>query len=176
MCEPIRYAGLVHRLDRPASGVLIIAKTKKAAGRLSASFAAAHDSMQGDGDDEESDDANSDEESVEESDEKNADSPTVAATAAARAPRHNPLAPGGGSGGSALGSKRPGMSKAYLALVDTSEALPASALHLEEGSGQWLLAAMTLPTDSATRQIRVGAWPMDHSRVLCSPRRLFFAS
>lgn len=32
------YLGLVHRLDRPVSGVMIIAKTSKAAGRLSIQF------------------------------------------------------------------------------------------------------------------------------------------
>jgi 23S rRNA pseudouridine1911/1915/1917 synthase len=32
------YLGLVHRLDRPVAGVLLFAKTSKAAGRLSAEF------------------------------------------------------------------------------------------------------------------------------------------
>jgi len=32
------YLGMVHRLDRPASGVLLFARTSKAAGRLSAQF------------------------------------------------------------------------------------------------------------------------------------------
>ncbi|MBV8077896.1 MAG: RluA family pseudouridine synthase [Planctomycetaceae bacterium] len=32
------YIGLVHRLDRPASGVVLLARTSKAAGRLSAQF------------------------------------------------------------------------------------------------------------------------------------------
>lgn len=32
------YVGLVHRLDRPTSGIVLIAKTSKAAGRLSAQF------------------------------------------------------------------------------------------------------------------------------------------
>jgi 23S rRNA pseudouridine1911/1915/1917 synthase len=32
------YVGLVHRLDRPVSGVVLLAKTSKAAGRLSARF------------------------------------------------------------------------------------------------------------------------------------------
>ncbi len=32
------YIGLVHRLDRPASGLMILARTSKAAGRLSAAF------------------------------------------------------------------------------------------------------------------------------------------
>ena len=32
------YVGLLHRLDRPTSGVVLIAKTSKAAGRLSAQF------------------------------------------------------------------------------------------------------------------------------------------
>ena len=32
------YLGLVHRLDRPVAGVMIIAKTSKAAGRLSSQF------------------------------------------------------------------------------------------------------------------------------------------
>ncbi len=32
------YLGLVHRLDRPTSGVLLFARTSKAAGRLSAQF------------------------------------------------------------------------------------------------------------------------------------------
>jgi 23S rRNA pseudouridine1911/1915/1917 synthase len=32
------YAALVHRLDRPTSGVVLLAKTSKAAGRLSAQF------------------------------------------------------------------------------------------------------------------------------------------
>jgi len=32
------YLGLVHRLDRPASGVMVFARTSKAAGRLSAQF------------------------------------------------------------------------------------------------------------------------------------------
>jgi 23S rRNA pseudouridine1911/1915/1917 synthase len=32
------YVGLLHRLDRPASGVMILAKTSKAAGRLSEQF------------------------------------------------------------------------------------------------------------------------------------------
>jgi 23S rRNA pseudouridine1911/1915/1917 synthase len=32
------YVGLVHRLDRPASGVVLLAKTSKAAARLSAQF------------------------------------------------------------------------------------------------------------------------------------------
>ena len=32
------YLGLVHRLDRPVSGVMVLAKTSKAAGRLSAQF------------------------------------------------------------------------------------------------------------------------------------------
>lgn len=36
------YLGLLHRLDRPVSGVLLLAKTSKAAARLSASFRA-HD-------------------------------------------------------------------------------------------------------------------------------------
>ena len=34
------YLGLVHRLDRPASGVMVFARTSKAAGRLSAQFRA----------------------------------------------------------------------------------------------------------------------------------------
>src|SRR5438046_17387 len=34
------YVGLVHRLDRPTSGVALVAKTSKAAGRLSAQFRA----------------------------------------------------------------------------------------------------------------------------------------
>jgi 23S rRNA pseudouridine1911/1915/1917 synthase len=34
------YVGLLHRLDRPTSGVVLIAKTSKAAGRLSAQFRA----------------------------------------------------------------------------------------------------------------------------------------
>ena len=34
------YLGLVHRLDRPAGGVMIFARTSKAAARLSAQFAA----------------------------------------------------------------------------------------------------------------------------------------
>ncbi|HZW31308.1 MAG TPA: RluA family pseudouridine synthase [Isosphaeraceae bacterium] len=34
------YVGLVHRLDRPTSGVVLVAKTSKAAGRLSAQFRA----------------------------------------------------------------------------------------------------------------------------------------
>lgn len=34
------YVGLVHRLDRPVSGVLLLAKTSKAAGRLSEQFRA----------------------------------------------------------------------------------------------------------------------------------------
>ena len=33
------YVGLVHRLDRPASGVVVLARTSKAAARLSAQFA-----------------------------------------------------------------------------------------------------------------------------------------
>ncbi|MSQ85040.1 MAG: RNA pseudouridine synthase [Myxococcales bacterium] len=33
------YCGLVHRLDRPARGVLVLARTSKAAARLSAQFA-----------------------------------------------------------------------------------------------------------------------------------------
>ena len=32
------YVGLVHRLDRPVSGVVLLARTSKAAGRLSAQF------------------------------------------------------------------------------------------------------------------------------------------
>jgi 23S rRNA pseudouridine1911/1915/1917 synthase len=32
------YVGLLHRLDRPTSGVVLVAKTSKAAGRLSAEF------------------------------------------------------------------------------------------------------------------------------------------
>ncbi len=32
------YVGLVHRLDRPTSGVVLLARTSKAAGRLSAQF------------------------------------------------------------------------------------------------------------------------------------------
>ena len=32
------YLGLVHRLDRPVSGVIVLARTSKAAGRLSAQF------------------------------------------------------------------------------------------------------------------------------------------
>lgn len=32
------YVGLVHRLDRPVSGVVLLAKTSKAAGRISAQF------------------------------------------------------------------------------------------------------------------------------------------
>ena len=32
------YLGLLHRLDRPTSGVVLMAKTSKAAGRLSAQF------------------------------------------------------------------------------------------------------------------------------------------
>jgi 23S rRNA pseudouridine1911/1915/1917 synthase len=32
------YVGLLHRLDRPTSGVMLLAKTSKAAGRLSAEF------------------------------------------------------------------------------------------------------------------------------------------
>jgi 23S rRNA pseudouridine1911/1915/1917 synthase len=32
------YVGLLHRLDRPTSGVVLLAKTSKAAGRLSAQF------------------------------------------------------------------------------------------------------------------------------------------
>jgi 23S rRNA pseudouridine1911/1915/1917 synthase len=32
------FVGLVHRLDRPVSGVILLAKTSKAAGRLSAQF------------------------------------------------------------------------------------------------------------------------------------------
>ena len=32
------YVGLVHRLDRPVSGVILLAKTSKAAARLSAQF------------------------------------------------------------------------------------------------------------------------------------------
>src|SRR5271155_2355298 len=32
------YVGLLHRLDRPTSGVNLLAKTSKAAGRLSAQF------------------------------------------------------------------------------------------------------------------------------------------
>lgn len=32
------YVGLVHRLDRPVSGVILLARTSKAAGRLSAQF------------------------------------------------------------------------------------------------------------------------------------------
>jgi 23S rRNA pseudouridine1911/1915/1917 synthase len=32
------YVGLVHRLDRPVSGVIVLAKTSKAAGRLSEQF------------------------------------------------------------------------------------------------------------------------------------------
>src|SRR4051812_34430267 len=32
------YVGLVHRLDRPTSGVVLLAKTSKAAGRLSEQF------------------------------------------------------------------------------------------------------------------------------------------
>lgn len=32
------YLGLVHRLDRPVSGVMVLARTSKAAGRLSAQF------------------------------------------------------------------------------------------------------------------------------------------
>jgi 23S rRNA pseudouridine1911/1915/1917 synthase len=34
------YVGLLHRLDRPASGVMLLAKTSKAAGRLSEQFRA----------------------------------------------------------------------------------------------------------------------------------------
>jgi 23S rRNA pseudouridine1911/1915/1917 synthase len=34
------YVGLVHRLDRPTSGVVLVARTSKAAGRLSAQFRA----------------------------------------------------------------------------------------------------------------------------------------
>jgi 23S rRNA pseudouridine1911/1915/1917 synthase len=34
------YVGLVHRLDRPTSGVLLLARTSKAAGRLAAQFRA----------------------------------------------------------------------------------------------------------------------------------------
>jgi 23S rRNA pseudouridine1911/1915/1917 synthase len=34
------YVGLLHRLDRPTSGVVLLAKTSKAAGRLSAQFRA----------------------------------------------------------------------------------------------------------------------------------------
>ena len=34
------YVGLVHRLDRPTSGVVLLARTSKAAGRLSAQFRA----------------------------------------------------------------------------------------------------------------------------------------
>jgi 23S rRNA pseudouridine1911/1915/1917 synthase len=34
------FVGLVHRLDRPTSGVLLLARTSKAAGRLSAQFRA----------------------------------------------------------------------------------------------------------------------------------------
>jgi 23S rRNA pseudouridine1911/1915/1917 synthase len=34
------YVGLIHRLDRPTSGVLLLARTSKAAGRLSAQFRA----------------------------------------------------------------------------------------------------------------------------------------
>jgi 23S rRNA pseudouridine1911/1915/1917 synthase len=34
------YVGLLHRLDRPASGVILLAKTSKAAGRLSEQFRA----------------------------------------------------------------------------------------------------------------------------------------
>jgi RluA family pseudouridine synthase len=33
------FVGLVHRLDRPASGVMVLARTSKAAARLTASFA-----------------------------------------------------------------------------------------------------------------------------------------
>jgi 23S rRNA pseudouridine1911/1915/1917 synthase len=36
------YVGLVHRLDRPTSGVLLLARTSKAAGRLSEQFRAGH--------------------------------------------------------------------------------------------------------------------------------------
>ena len=32
------YVGLVHRLDRPTSGVVLLARTSKAAGRLAAQF------------------------------------------------------------------------------------------------------------------------------------------
>jgi 23S rRNA pseudouridine1911/1915/1917 synthase len=35
------YVGLLHRLDRPTSGVVLLAKTSKAAGRLSAQFRSA---------------------------------------------------------------------------------------------------------------------------------------
>src|SRR5436309_15999603 len=34
------FVGLVHRLDRPTSGVVLLARTSKAAGRLSAQFRA----------------------------------------------------------------------------------------------------------------------------------------
>ncbi|MEI6126345.1 MAG: RluA family pseudouridine synthase, partial [Pseudomonadota bacterium] len=34
------YIGLVHRLDRPASGIMVLARTSKAASRLSAQFRA----------------------------------------------------------------------------------------------------------------------------------------
>ena len=34
------YMGLVHRLDRPVGGVMVFARTSKAAARLSAAFAA----------------------------------------------------------------------------------------------------------------------------------------
>ena len=34
------YLGLVHRLDRPVGGVMVLARTSKAAARLSAAFAA----------------------------------------------------------------------------------------------------------------------------------------
>ena len=34
------YLGLVHRLDRPVGGVMALARTSKAAARLSAAFAA----------------------------------------------------------------------------------------------------------------------------------------
>ena len=37
---PTAYASLVHRLDRPASGCVIVAKTSKAAARLGAAFRA----------------------------------------------------------------------------------------------------------------------------------------
>ena len=37
------YVGLLHRLDRPTSGVVLLAKTSKAAGRLSAQFRAGDD-------------------------------------------------------------------------------------------------------------------------------------
>ena len=40
------FVGLVHRLDRPVGGVMVFAKTSKAASRLSEAFAKAYEALQ----------------------------------------------------------------------------------------------------------------------------------